>query len=286
MPRLGFDWPVAKELTIKGGAYFALTPACAMGGGRLEVLFHAGAVKAWFIAHADFIIFWKPFFFDASIGVSLGVSVTFVLFGATVTLALELGAEVELWGPPTGGLIHVSLFIISFTIRFGEEKPSLLPTLSWDEFKNTLPQGGGNSVKAGTLAAADDKTTVVSISIGNGLLTQTGTGDDLTWFVRPDEFEWFTKTTIPATSAVVGAAPVTRATPNRLSWRPHSLACGRWAFGRSTTGATRSPFPGLPKSPASFRKHVIPSAWQPSITTWISDRPPKRFGGRPCSFAT
>ena len=212
IPRLGFDWPVAAELTIKGGAYFALTPACVMAGGRLEVLFQAGAVKAWCIAHADFIIFWKPFFFDAGIGVSLGVSVTFVLFGATVTLALELGAEVELWGPPTGGLMHISLFIISFTIRFGEDKPSLLPTLSWDEFNKTLPQGGGNSVMAGTLAAPDDKTTVVSISIANGLLTQTGTGDDLTWFVRPDEFEWFTKTTIPATRAVVGA-PESNAEP-------------------------------------------------------------------------
>ena len=267
---------MAAELTIKGGAYFALTPACVMGGGRLEVLFQAGPVKAWCIAHADFIIFWKPFFFDASIGVSLGVSVTFVLFGATVTLALELGAEVELWGPPTGGLMHVSLFIFSFTIRFGEEKPSLLPTLSWDEFNKTLPQGGGNSVKAGTLAAPDDKTTVVSISIANGLLTQTGTGDDLTWFVRPDEFEWFTKTTIPATRAVVGAATVTESKAEPPVLADHTA--GRAADGHPDDRR---------RKPHDRHFRVLPkSAWQPSITTWISDRPPKRFGGRRCSFAT
>ena len=206
--RLGFDWPITTELTITGGSYFALTPACAMGGGRLELLFQSGGLKVWFIAHADFIIFWKPFFFDAGIGVSVGVSYTFSMFGSKVTLAVELGAELELWGPPTGGLIRVSLFIISFTIGFGEDKPSMLPTLSWDDFKKMLPQGPGMVAGGGTTnnegeAAIEPK--VLSINVASGLLKQDG--GDGPWIVRPDEFEWFTKTTVPASQVVLNGGP-------------------------------------------------------------------------------
>ncbi|HTF05165.1 MAG TPA: DUF6603 domain-containing protein, partial [Bacteroidia bacterium] len=56
LPRLGFNWAVSSSITIKGGAYFALTPSCVMAGGALEALFHDGCVKAWFTAHADFLI--------------------------------------------------------------------------------------------------------------------------------------------------------------------------------------------------------------------------------------
>lgn len=220
IPRLGFNWPVTSEISISGGAYFALTPSCAMGGGSLDVVFASGGLKAWFTAHADVIIYWKPFYFDASIGVSIGVSYTFKVFGSKVTLGVSLGADMELWGPPTGGKVHISWFIISFTVSFGDEKLQRVPYIDWDDFAKTLP-GPGKSSAGKALTASnsgDDKPDlkVVSINIAAGLQKQIAEKNPTTglieqvWFVRPDEFTWFTKTTIPATVANLGTTPVTK----------------------------------------------------------------------------
>ena len=209
VPRLGFNWPVSTEVTISGGAYFALTPSCAMGGGSLNVAYTSGGLKAWFTAHADLIIYWKPFYFDATIGVSLGASYTFKVFGAKVTASVSLGANLELWGPPTGGKVHVSWFVISFTIHFGEPKLHRVPTIDWAEFAKTLPTSKDSAARRALAAAAAVDPTVVSISIAEGLRTQMTENAANVWFVRPDEFTWFTKSTIPATSADIGGTAMT-----------------------------------------------------------------------------
>ena len=72
-PRLGFNWPVADYLTIKGEAYFAMTPSAMMAGGRLQVLFHSGPIRAWLIAQMDALIIWSPFHFELDIAVRIGV---------------------------------------------------------------------------------------------------------------------------------------------------------------------------------------------------------------------
>ncbi|MGB3246465.1 MAG: DUF6603 domain-containing protein, partial [Sulfitobacter sp.] len=217
IPRLGFNWPVTTEISISGGAYFALTPSCAMGGGSLNVVFTSGGLKAWFTAHADLIIYWKPFYFDASIGVSIGASYTFKVFGAKVTLSVSLGADMELWGPPTGGKVHVSWFVISFTVAFGDAKLQRVPAIDWEDFSTTLPKSGNSSTRQMSLAqsatgVAEDgqKPKVVSINISEGLQKQMIENGENVWFIRPDEFIWFTKTTVPATVANLDTIPVTK----------------------------------------------------------------------------
>ncbi len=192
IPRLGFNWAVDSALTISGAAYFALTPSCVMGGGRLEALYQDGALQAWFIAHADFLITWKPFTYDVSIGISIGVSYTFWFFG-TQTIRIELGASLELWGPPTGGYVQVSLWCVSFTIPFGPPRTSP-PAIQWADFQALLPHSQSPKV---TLDAAQDTSdlTVCHIRVANGL-HKTVAG---IWCIRADEFEFSVETAIPLT---------------------------------------------------------------------------------------
>jgi Family of unknown function (DUF6603) len=137
VPRLGINWTLSSVLTIKGGSYFALTPHAIMAGGSLEVVFQVGGLRAWLTAYADFLIEWQPFHYEIDIGISVGVSLTFSLFGATITLSLEIGASLELWGPPFGGRATIHLWIISFTIPFGDQTPVALP-LTFEQFNTAL----------------------------------------------------------------------------------------------------------------------------------------------------
>src|SRR5262249_40978334 len=92
VPRLRITSAISSELRLEGGAYFALTPSCVMAGGSLDLSFKSGALKAWFRAYADFLIYWRPFFFHVRIGVSIGASYTLDLGPVHKTFSVELGA--------------------------------------------------------------------------------------------------------------------------------------------------------------------------------------------------
>ena len=223
IPRLGFNWKVSDEIEITGGAYFALTPSCVMAGGSLNLLYSAGSLKAWFAAYADMLISWKPFFYDVAIGVTIGVSVNIDILFIKGTIKLEVGAEVELWGPPTGGKAHVYLWVVSFTIGFGSDKSSINTLTDWDGFKQLLPggdkgssrSGGGNShfVERRILAAVQGTgagsgntgdPVVCQISYASGVTnTLTNSAKETVWVVNPAEFSFNISTTTPVTDATL-----------------------------------------------------------------------------------
>lgn len=119
-PRLGISWQVGGCLSISGQAYFAITPKACMGGGRLKAVFHAGPVKAWFDAWADFLINYEPFHFMAEAGLSIGCEFEVDLGFVSFSLSVELGARLYLWGPPVAGRVHVDFWVASFDIDFGD----------------------------------------------------------------------------------------------------------------------------------------------------------------------
>ncbi len=212
VPRLGFSWAVSRNVTIKGEAYFALTSSSVMAGGGLEVVYHSGNLKAWFIAHADVIIYWKPLYFEAGISVRIGVSYRVKFLFIRTTLKVELGAAVELWGPPTGGRARISWYIISFTVSFGAGKARLASAVDWDGFKTMLPQRESADVAVPSTVVATDTVadraptdldlTVIQINVGGGLLEQVdGEDGKKRWIIRPDEFAFSVETAIPATNA-------------------------------------------------------------------------------------
>ncbi|MFF4607319.1 DUF6603 domain-containing protein [Streptomyces sp. NPDC001339] len=132
VPRLGFTWSVGSAVAVTGGAYFALTPNAVMAGGMLDVRYRAGNVEAWLTARADILIQWAPLHFRAGISVRVGARVK-LLF----TVSGELGASLDLWGPPTGGTVTAKFVFITVTVRFGAPLTGPAP-LDWNEFRAQL----------------------------------------------------------------------------------------------------------------------------------------------------
>lgn len=210
VPIVGFHWSMDSSITISGGAYFALTPAAMMVGGRLEATYQSGNLKAWFDAHADVIVRWKPFWFDAQIGISIGASYKIDLLFTTATVSVELGCDLEFYGPPSGGSVTVDWYIISFTIPFGASKGSGQAINGWSDVEGMLPNSSNTSTKnvlvatavAGVMPSgtAPSGSKAAKASLG----AAAGDGAATPWLVRGSQFAFSASTPIPATLATVG----------------------------------------------------------------------------------
>ena len=202
VPRLGFNWRISGHITIKGQAYYALTAAALMAGGRLEALWHSGGLRAWFVIGADFLISWKPYHYDARVYVNVGVSYTFrIHLGfATIhkTLSAHIGADLHLWGPEFSGRAHVHLWFVSFTVHFGAHAWQRPQPIDWFTFKSSfLP--------------ADD--TICRLSLKEGLLKE---GEAVDWIVNPKSFTVTVESVIPTKTAAHDTTPITH--PGNVDW--------------------------------------------------------------------
>lgn len=200
VPHVGFTWSISDTVSLSGGTYMALTPAAIMAGGSLAVNFHDGSLKAWFTAYADLIIWYKPFSFIADIGVSVGASYTMDLGFTTKTFTAELGADLKLWGPPTGGTVTVHWWVIKFTVDFGADRYSEPPRVDWPGFTSLLPASNAAAVISAAAGLAGEET-------GTNVMKVSGAGDDdppKVWIVRPGTFSFSTTSAIPATKLFLG----------------------------------------------------------------------------------
>jgi len=160
VPRLGMQLQIGTELSITGEAYFALTPSCMMTGGKLCAVFKSGGIEAWFIAYADFLMNWQPFYYKAAIGITLGIALR---LGA-IALRLEVSVDLKLQGPPFGGEARVVLWVISFTIPFGAHAAAPPPLSAVEFVKKCLP--------APKVPSQDKSPDVFSVRITAGLLRE------------------------------------------------------------------------------------------------------------------
>ncbi|MCP3887527.1 MAG: hypothetical protein GY702_01480 [Desulfobulbaceae bacterium] len=157
VPRVGFDWSVGSGISVKGGAFFAVTHSAVMVGGSLEASYRVGPVRAWFTAELDVIITWDPFSYDATASVEVGVEVKLqaCLFGKCVSLPpfrATISATLHLHGPPLSGLVEVNVAVASIRVPFGNNQPQSF--LSWPEVRDKyVGQGSQSSISAGGLAA-------------------------------------------------------------------------------------------------------------------------------------
>jgi hypothetical protein len=85
-----------------------------MDGGRLHVLFAAGPVRALFDAFVDYLINDQPFHFTTCAHISIGVGFQLSIDIIRKRLSAEVGANLELWGPPLAGRMHVDFWPHSF----------------------------------------------------------------------------------------------------------------------------------------------------------------------------
>ncbi|MFG2530418.1 DUF6603 domain-containing protein [Streptomyces sp. NPDC048516] len=205
VPRLGFSWTPG-GVSITGTAFFALTPSAVMAGGTLDVRYSAGPVSAWLTAWAQILISWKPLYFRVGIGVTVGASLN-LLF---VTLKGELGAELDLWGPPTGGTVTAKLVFVTVTIGFGRDRTTTPEKLKWNEFTELLPPPGE----------------ILRISAACGLLPDdqqelSGEDPDRRWLVDADGFSFIAETTVPASQVTFQGRDL--GTGAKLNIRPMQL---------------------------------------------------------------
>ncbi|HLO03997.1 MAG TPA: DUF6603 domain-containing protein [Symbiobacteriaceae bacterium] len=205
IPAVGFTWSISDMVSLSGSAYMALTPAAIMAGGALAVNFHDGNLKAWFTAYADLIIWYKPFHFIATIGVSVGASYKLDVGFTSKTFAVELGADLTLWGPPTGGTVTVHWWVISFTVDFGADQPSAPPKVDWTGFTSLLPaSNAAATINAAAGLAGEEK--------GTSVMRAADAADadpPKVWIVRPGTFSFSTASAIPATQLFLGTKSTT-----------------------------------------------------------------------------
>lgn len=210
VPRLGFNWKVDSNTTIKGGIYFAVTPSAIMAGGALEAVWQSGDLKAWFTAHADFLMSWKPFHYEASIGLTIGASYKLNLLFTSVTISVHIGVELSLWGPPFGGEIYVDLMVISFTVSLGNTTRPKVSAISWADFKASfLPDQGASHAQVLEAGASVPTESYCMSSVAGGLvrdLTGAKSSDGLDWVVNAEGLEIVTMSVLPSKAATLTTA--------------------------------------------------------------------------------
>ncbi|KAF2273527.1 uncharacterized protein EI97DRAFT_435947 [Westerdykella ornata] len=142
--RISISWELDSNLSMTGAAYFAITPKAAMGGGSLSAVFILGPLSAHFDAYADFLINFNKFYFQGDIGVSVGIEFSMDLFFFTLHISCDIGATLEIEGPPFGGIAHVDFWVFGFDIAFGHS-PVTPRALIWNEFWDLLVQKSTNA---------------------------------------------------------------------------------------------------------------------------------------------
>ena len=223
VPRLGIAFSLG-PIKVLGQAYFALTPGALMAGLALEATFEAGPISAWFTAGLDFLIAWAPFHYQAHAWVAIGCKVDLGLF----SIRVQIGADLQIWGPLFGGQAVVDLDVVSFTIAFGAQAQPPAP-VGWATMAaNFLPKPSdaptplatGGPTGAGLTAAAETAdaptTGTVSAAIPRGLISTTTPGLD--WIVDGNDFLISVRSTVPANHPELGtAAEVIVGLPNLVS---------------------------------------------------------------------
>lgn len=235
VPRVGANWQVSDNLTIKGGLYFALTPVAVMAGGALEANFESGNFKAWFNAKVDFLLYWEPFHYRADLSLSLGASYTLGCW----TITVHVGVDLTLHGPEFGGTMVLDLYVFSVTIPFGPEARTP-ERMDWDTFEaHFLPpvqsQTSGSKLQASSGVEANHTDSICFSRAGSLIkeLPANSDGDSVDWIVNPEEFFIVTSSAIPCSEAALFH--------DKPAWSPEpSLTCAEPKFGVTPCGIVDS----------------------------------------------
>ncbi len=203
VPRVGIRAQLSRQLSIVGEAYLALTPSCLMAGIKLAAVFESGNLTVAFVAYADFLIAWAPFSYDAKVG--MGIAVT---YRSVRTFKLEIAAKLHIWGPPFAGTATVSLWIVSFTVQFGDPNSARPPQLKWGDFQKAfLPPSAEQSA---SVEQTSPSAVLNTIRITEGLVRevkkQDKQGREVTYRIaNPHELMIETDSVVPCTEVTLGS---------------------------------------------------------------------------------
>lgn len=143
------------HLTIQ--CFFACTPQALMAGASVSLSAEFAGIGAGLDVYIDVFIQWDPFFILAEMGVDLW----FDFLGRH-----DIGVDLQIHTPPFGGVAHISLFIISFSVSFGDNDGGH-PTLAVDDFFTKHL-----AVPATPTGAANDANVAIFNTAANGGLVR------------------------------------------------------------------------------------------------------------------
>lgn len=217
-PRVGFNWKIGEHVNVDGQIYFALTPSAMMAGGRLNMVYTLGNLKAYFVAKADFLLEWKPFHYDIEVGITLGVSYLLDLWCVSKKITVELGADLHIWGPDFSGSAHIDICILSFDIKFGTGASTAAKKLSWQEFCDSfLPKQETPLQLRASGSRNDAGTAPLKIVFHEGLSGKIAVGNnqEIT-AVRANRLELTVETVLPVTDTEFNGTRLMTACPSLL----------------------------------------------------------------------
>ncbi|KAF5967526.1 hypothetical protein FBULB1_11169 [Fusarium bulbicola] len=208
-PRVGISWAYDSDLSILGQAYFAVTPACLMGGACLDAQFDCGWLKVSFSAWADFFVQLHPFWFDLHVGFNFSVEVHLGCSFLAINLGpLTFGADLHLWGPSVSGTATLHFWFMSHTICFGSKSSNAKPAkLDVDAFLDLVRNqdiGSSDGHRADDYLFTITAGTVSSTSTaGTTTITPSQTNESITEkvYVRGAQLNMVIKTRVPILSA-------------------------------------------------------------------------------------
>lgn len=145
--RLELQWRLNSAISLKAQAYFAVVPHALMAGGNMQANFSAGggvvSLSVFFKMGADFIIYWKPYHYSASISISLVASVSIHLLFIHTGFTLDLSADLNVWGPKFSGngQVHVHVLVsFSVSVSFGSALADPIPVDLAEFTSSFLPE--------------------------------------------------------------------------------------------------------------------------------------------------
>lgn len=141
--RLGYNFNLG-PVNFYGEAYFALTPSCIMAGiaGGLRVVLDGSVVYAevGIQFRADFLIAWKPFYYQANVSVQIYAKVVLNACVFSVSKTFQLTGNLNLEGPEFRGIATFKVAKYELEAKFGNHYQSIKNTLTKEEFiKAYLP---------------------------------------------------------------------------------------------------------------------------------------------------
>jgi hypothetical protein len=171
---------VGDNIQIIGQGYVAVTPKCAMAGGSLHMSLSVGPVDAYCDMVLDVFINFKPFYFVASLSISVGVECSIDLLFVTIHISISIGADLSVWGPNSfGGNAYVDFWFFGFSVSFGDDSNIPGAALLSDFYYNMLrvPGPGAEPPSTDTTTAQNPYLSLHKYTIEQGLYPTTPKSD-------------------------------------------------------------------------------------------------------------
>lgn len=138
VPRVGVLWKLSESTRIMGFAYLAITSKNLQVGAGLDLQYELGPLRVWFHAEVHALVEYKPLRYDVWVKVDIGVSFRLKLLFCTVTLSLDLSAQLHFWGPEFSGHCELHFWFASVSFSFGSNAKPRIEKLAWTEFVATF----------------------------------------------------------------------------------------------------------------------------------------------------